>query len=86
MTYRMTTLLALAGAVATWTVHGQKPAAPACDPDNGGLTLPPGFCAQVIADDLGARPQPRGRAQRRRLRLDSHRRARAGPAAAARLS
>lgn len=29
-------------------------AAPACDSDNGGLKLPPGFCAQVVANDLGA--------------------------------
>ena len=27
---------------------------PACDPDNGGLKLPQGFCALVVADDLGA--------------------------------
>jgi glucose/arabinose dehydrogenase len=26
---------------------------PACDSDNGGITLPQGFCAQVIADSLG---------------------------------
>ncbi len=26
---------------------------PACDPDNGGLELPPGFCALVAADGLG---------------------------------
>jgi len=25
-----------------------------CDPDNGGLTLPDGFCAKVVADGLGA--------------------------------
>jgi len=24
-----------------------------CDPDNGGLKLPPGFCASVFADELG---------------------------------
>jgi glucose/arabinose dehydrogenase len=24
-----------------------------CDSDNGGITLPPGFCALVVADDLG---------------------------------
>ncbi len=24
-----------------------------CDPDNGGLTLPEGFCAKVVADNLG---------------------------------
>jgi glucose/arabinose dehydrogenase len=29
-------------------------AAPACDSDNGGLTLPPGFCALVVADQLAA--------------------------------
>src|SRR3990172_1907115 len=30
----------------------QEPSAPmvACDPDNGGLRLPPGFCALVVAD------------------------------------
>jgi hypothetical protein len=29
-------------------------APPACDPDNGGIELPAGFCALVVADDLGA--------------------------------
>ena len=29
-------------------------AAPACDSDNGGITLPAGFCALVAADNLGA--------------------------------
>jgi glucose/arabinose dehydrogenase len=29
-------------------------AAPACDADNGGLKLPSGFCALVVADELGA--------------------------------
>jgi glucose/arabinose dehydrogenase len=33
------------------TVRG---AAPACDPDNGGIKLPDGFCALVVADGLGA--------------------------------
>ena len=28
-------------------------AAPSCDPGNGGITLPAGFCALVVADDLG---------------------------------
>jgi glucose/arabinose dehydrogenase len=28
-------------------------AAPACDPDNGGIKLPDGFCALVAADNLG---------------------------------
>src|SRR5262247_3270080 len=27
--------------------------APACDPDNGGITLPQGFCAAVVATDVG---------------------------------
>lgn len=26
---------------------------PPCDPDNGGITLPSGFCALVVADNLG---------------------------------
>jgi len=26
---------------------------PACDPDNGGITLPAGFCAVVVADQVG---------------------------------
>jgi glucose/arabinose dehydrogenase len=30
------------------------PTHPACDPDNGGLTLPDGFCATVVASDVGA--------------------------------
>jgi glucose/arabinose dehydrogenase len=34
-------------------VHGVA-AAPACDPDNGGIKLPAGFCALVVADNLGA--------------------------------
>src|SRR6202163_2991516 len=28
-------------------------AAPACDPNNGGITLPAGFCAFIAADNLG---------------------------------
>jgi glucose/arabinose dehydrogenase len=28
-------------------------ALPACDPDNGGLTLPAGFCGLIVADNLG---------------------------------
>lgn len=33
--------------------HPFRPVA-ACAPDNGGLTLPPGFCATVVAADVGA--------------------------------
>src|SRR5580698_10988125 len=29
-------------------------ATPGCDPDNGGITLPSGFCALVAVDGLGA--------------------------------
>jgi hypothetical protein len=29
-------------------------AAPACDPDNGGIKLPEGFCALVAIDETGA--------------------------------
>jgi glucose/arabinose dehydrogenase len=39
-------------ALAAWAANA--PAAPACDPSNGGITLPPGFCALVAADGLGA--------------------------------
>jgi glucose/arabinose dehydrogenase len=34
-----------------FTVSGQSKIA--CDPDNGGITLPQGFCALVVANDLG---------------------------------
>ncbi len=56
------TRLGLACAVVTLTTSaGVMPLAqtrgasrlPACDPDNGGLTLPAGFCALVVADNLG---------------------------------
>lgn len=32
---------------------GPPAATPACDADNGGITLPRGFCAVVVADNLG---------------------------------
>ena len=44
-------LVAGGALLAPVTVGGQ--ARPSCDPDNGGLTLPAGFCALVIADNLG---------------------------------
>lgn len=37
-------------ACAAATVMAQQKQANPCDPDNGGLTLPAGFCAKVIAD------------------------------------
>jgi glucose/arabinose dehydrogenase len=41
----------------TATTHVRSASAPpACDPDNGGISLPDGFCAAVFADDVaGAR-------------------------------
>ena len=43
-------------------VDRQAAALPACDPDNGGITLPAGFCAVVVADQVGA-PRHLGVAQ-----------------------
>ena len=42
----------LAGSFAALPSFAAAPA-PACDSDNGGITLPSGFCAQVVADGLG---------------------------------
>jgi glucose/arabinose dehydrogenase len=39
-------------ALGAWAAQAQQPR-PLCDPDNGGITLPPGFCAAVVADKLG---------------------------------
>jgi glucose/arabinose dehydrogenase/mono/diheme cytochrome c family protein len=44
--------LALAVAIAL-SAHGARAKGPACDGDNGGLSLSPGFCATVFADNLG---------------------------------
>src|SRR5579862_4455193 len=41
------------GAVAFALTVSGAPARPKCDPDNGGIKLPPGFCAFVAADGLG---------------------------------
>lgn len=46
--YTLVPLLALGLAAC-----GGMPSGPACDPDNGGLVLPEGFCAVVVADSLG---------------------------------
>jgi glucose/arabinose dehydrogenase len=49
--------LAAAGAATVLAIAasraGTRAAALSCDPDNGGITLPEGFCALVVADDLG---------------------------------
>ena len=47
-------LAAACAAVLTLTTARGAAAPPACDSDNGGLKLPQGFCALVVADDLGA--------------------------------
>ncbi len=44
-------LTAAAGTFALMLTVGA--ATPTCDPDNGGIKLPEGFCAQVVADGLG---------------------------------
>jgi len=49
----MMSAAAATAALATIGVTRVQGAAPACDPDNGGITLPAGFCALVVADDLG---------------------------------
>jgi glucose/arabinose dehydrogenase len=46
-------LMLAASAACTQTAFAQQGKAPACDPDNGGITLPTGFCAFVAADGLG---------------------------------
>ena len=47
-----TAAIASAGVVALmFTAHAQSKIA--CDPDNGGITLPQGFCALVVANDVG---------------------------------
>ncbi len=49
---RLSIALSIVGCLAgAATMHGQKKGF-ACDQDNGGLTLPTGFCAGVIADNL----------------------------------
>lgn len=47
--------VALLAAAASPAKHhvAAKMATVACTGDNGGITLPPGFCATVFADDLG---------------------------------
>ena len=52
--------LATVAAVATIAAMGlrvQGQAKAACDAGNGGITLPAGFCAQVVADNLGVARQ-----------------------------
>lgn len=46
-------LLSLLGASMSSAAPRSHPAAAVCDTDNGGLTLPQGFCAVVVARDVG---------------------------------
>lgn len=49
-------LVLLPAAAAPAAAQSSGAGLPACDPDNGGLTLPDGFCALVVADGIsGAR-------------------------------
>src|SRR5579872_2559210 len=45
--------LFLVGCAGAFTPALRAANAPACDPNNGGITLPAGFCAFVAADGLG---------------------------------
>lgn len=49
--FKLAVLLVIVAACGT----GEKPSAanPQCDEGNGGITLPPGFCASVFADEVG---------------------------------
>ena len=46
-------VLASASVMIVITTSGRA-AAPPCDAKNGGITLPQGFCAAVVADNVGA--------------------------------
>lgn len=50
---QLTATLILAGLTGLACLAPERAPAPPCDPDNGGLTLPDGFCATVFADELG---------------------------------
>jgi glucose/arabinose dehydrogenase len=55
MRIRYASFALLAGLAATTTAQAQS-SRPRCAPDNGGITLPKGFCATIFADSLA---QPR---------------------------
>jgi glucose/arabinose dehydrogenase len=50
---RLFAALALAAIAALGVATAQPRPGPACAPGNGGITLPAGFCASVVADNLG---------------------------------
>ena len=43
----------LLGGLAITSLPATRAATPACDPGNGGLTLPAGFCALVVTEGIG---------------------------------
>jgi glucose/arabinose dehydrogenase len=45
--------LLIAGSALLFAQQNAASRLPACDPDNGGISLPAGFCALVAADNLG---------------------------------
>ena len=49
--------LAVGVCVSLWVARAdgevEPPSGPPCAPDNGGITLPAGFCATVFADGIG---------------------------------
>jgi glucose/arabinose dehydrogenase len=47
---RLATIFIVTGGAVALSMLNVDTAAPACDPDNGGLKLPAGFCAAVVAD------------------------------------
>ena len=53
-TTRLFAALGLVGLTALGVAKAQPRSSRPCDRGNGGITLPAGFCASVVADDLGA--------------------------------
>src|SRR5439155_4166409 len=53
MISRFIALFAVAAAAAAVSVVSRAADPPACDPDNGCLKLPSGFCAVVVAENVG---------------------------------
>ncbi len=51
--YLLVGLSALSPAVTACRADPAEASFPGCDPDNGGITLPPGFCALVVAESVG---------------------------------
>src|SRR5437764_686291 len=47
------TALLLVACAAGALTQSSLAATPACDPNNGGITVPAGFCAFIAADNLG---------------------------------